>query len=154
MTNEMAAIVIEAAKTIAEMSPGTVVGHLQMETLVGEHRNGPRKSRFYGMVRHVRDYLRGAHGIFLRSLPRIGYQLIEPGKEIDSTHGAFVRGARVMGRAVAHTQLIRIQNIDDMALRAQTLDKSAKMANIYGMLQNGLESIDTWKDRDYARLES
>lgn len=137
MTNEIAKRILEAAEVISQFPRGQVIDHLQMEALIGESRLG-RRGRFYDMVSKLKSHLRVAHGIFLRTLHKTGYQIVEPGSEINITLGAFQRGVRTTGRAVAHTQMIRIQDILDMEKRRETLDTSNKMANIHGMLRNSM----------------
>jgi hypothetical protein len=141
MMNETEVRVNKAIDIINEFPPGQTITHLQMESIVGESRRGPRSGSYYHMVRKVRAALRDQHGRWLKTEPKLGFTIVAPGEEIVLQVGKYSRGFRTMVKATVDTQKIHINKIEDPDMKARTIDTANKMANGLSLLRNAMPII-------------
>lgn len=136
MSTQISQIIEEAANNIKDMSPGTVLPHLVVSELLDVDRLA-EKQTYYNRVSKLSKELKRQWGIFLRTEYNVGYVIAQPGNEVDLCEDKFLRGVKVMNRAVVDANFIRIDNIKDTDKRRRTIDRAQLMANKVGLIKLG-----------------
>ncbi len=154
-TNERALKVREVAGAIANMAPGTMIGHLQMEDLVEADRKD-EPGQYYSLVSAVKKALKRDHGIFLKTNMREGYVIARPEENIDLCEGRFIRGIKVQTNAVKECNMIRLDKIKDERKRSETVSRSGQMAAVLMMTRNAFPALkkDSVEDEPKVLVET
>jgi hypothetical protein len=139
-TRTVNVIVCEAAEKIARIEQGTILPHTTIEEMIGERRLNPR-SRYYQLFGKVRRELIRTYGLFLKTVQKTGYEICKHGDEIDLCTGKVKTGMKIVGRATAESQCIRVGEIKDSEKRTRTIETAQKLSNIYGMLKQGQSGL-------------
>lgn len=154
-TNERALKVREVVGAIANMSPGTMIGHLQMESLTGlDRKDNP--GQYYPFVSSVRKALKREHGVFLKTNMREGYVVARPEENIGLCEGHFIRGIKVQTNAVKECNMIRLDKIKDERKRSETVSRSGQMAAVLMMTRNAFPALkkDSVEDEPKVLVET
>lgn len=129
--NELA--VTKAVEHISQIALGTTITHLQLLTLLDcAEKDGKYRSR----LQLLKNNLIQKHGIFLKTLHKIGYELVKNGRQIDMCMGEYLGGIKKLGKAVIKSQYIPLNQLDN-ADKNIAVEQSQKMANLFGMMNNG-----------------
>lgn len=123
----------EASGTIVNMAKGTMITHLSMAELLGVQYKTPK---YNSMVNRLSKALK-KQGVFLDNEKRVGYKLVESGKEIDVQDRKCHKARRQFAKAVKEMQYINVDAIKDNMLRQKTIRIAQDRANILGMLKLG-----------------
>lgn len=138
--SESQRLVNEAVQNILKIEAGTVIHHLILENMLDVSRK-TEKTRYYGLVRRVKNALIADHGIFLAVEPRIGYRIARPGEEIDVADMHCTRAIKAYRRGVVLSGAIRTDNIKDEGKKARTIAIAQARANTLGLLKLGGDDV-------------
>lgn len=141
-TRSVSKLIGEVAKTISGIAQGTTITHLSFEEMLGvQYRKDNQK--YFNLIGKLNKELQAQYGLFLKNERKVGYSIALPGDEIDLCIGEFNAGKKKMWRAVARTNLIRVDRITDPVKRVRTITEAQKRANLMGLLRAGDNDGDT-----------
>lgn len=133
--DRMQEIYFNAADAIAQIGFGSRISPESAAHLV----EAPVGSKaYYGRMREVKKILRMQYHIFLETVYKGGFNIVEPGNEISLCEGKFLRGYKQMVMGVVHSADIDMNRIQDEHKRSDTIEKAQKMAALAGMVKHGL----------------
>ena len=139
MMNQNEFLSDKAAEQIAKMSFGTVIQHDVLLSLLECHvKNGTYRLR----LQKTREKLIVKHHRFLKTIPRVGYEISQPGQEIKLVSREFLQGISKMGRSVVKSTYIDIGAIPKHD-QTKTISEIQRISTVFGLVTNSIPTMGT-----------
>lgn len=133
MRNYNSDLISKSAYKISGIENGTMLTH---QFLLNLMECSSVDQTYRSRVSKLKLKLIKDHGLFLKSIPKQGYEIVRRGEEIKIVSGEFENGIKKMVRAHIKTHFIDLDKMHPEQ-RTETLMVTQKIGNTIGMFQNG-----------------